>query len=331
MIFFAGKNKTENSQKTVQTEIPRAMHKTVLSTIDVARLFNVTETTVKRWADEGMLRCQKTPGGHRKFPIRSVIEFAEAHNFEPIGALALPDSDGLGGAIQLAIIKRDFSVLEHAFVEKALSPDKADLYIFFSYLYEHRVPLWEIYDRVLRPGMAEIGARWARGAIGISQEHRASYETLDALAKLQNEILIKPSVGKTAVFAALGEELHEIGLRCASYLFESEGWQTHYLGARIPAADVIAASKEFKPAVLALSVTGVSGGQEAAQQLTQVGEAVYGNGTKVLVGGSGVPAEIREQPWLAGVVSTSRELLEFIAEEYVAHRNGRSSNGHAHR
>jgi excisionase family DNA binding protein len=57
-------------------EVRPVMQRTILSTADVARLFNVTETTVKRWADEGVLRCQKTPGGHRRFVIKYVVEFA---------------------------------------------------------------------------------------------------------------------------------------------------------------------------------------------------------------------------------------------------------------
>jgi len=68
-----------------------------------------------------------------------------------------------------------------------------------------------------------------RGEISIAQEHRASYETLDALAKLQSEILMKLPTGHSILFACLDEEVHEIGLRCAAYLFEAEGWQTHYL------------------------------------------------------------------------------------------------------
>jgi hypothetical protein len=32
---------------------PKALHKAVLATTDVARLFNVTETTVKRWPMKG--------------------------------------------------------------------------------------------------------------------------------------------------------------------------------------------------------------------------------------------------------------------------------------
>ena len=299
------------------------MHKTVLSTNDVARLFSVTETTVKRWADEGMLRCQKTPGGHRKFPIRSVVEFAETNNFEPCGALTLPDTDALGSAIQVAIIRKDFPVLQHAFIEKALSPDRTDLFVFFSYLYEHRIPLWEIFDRVLQPGMAEIGERWVRGEVSIGQEHRASYETLDALAKLQNEILVKPPTGKAAIFVAVGEELHEIGLRCAANVFESEGWFTHYIGARTPPEAIVTAVKELKPSVVALSLTSIRPVSETLRELRTVGEAIGTNGTRVLLGGSGIPREIRGERWLAAIALSSRQVLDFIIDQANDQQSGR--------
>lgn len=39
---------------------------------EVCRLLGVHPKTVKRWANEGKLRCIKTPGGHRRF-FRSEI------------------------------------------------------------------------------------------------------------------------------------------------------------------------------------------------------------------------------------------------------------------
>jgi methanogenic corrinoid protein MtbC1 len=231
------------------------LKRTILSTADVARLFNVTETTVKRWADDGTLKCQKTPGGHRKYPIRHVIEFSTANNFEPVGALSVSPDDRLGHAIQAAVLEKEFPTLVDAFVTKALSTDCTDLYEFLSYLYQHKLELWEIHDLVLRPGMREIGERWARGEIGVNHEHRATYETLDALAKLQAEILVKPSNGKRALCACPGSELHDLGLRCIAYLLEAEGWSVHYLGAHTPVEAICAAIRELAPAVVCLSVT----------------------------------------------------------------------------
>lgn len=295
------------------------MHKTVLSTVDVARLFNVTETTVKRWADEGTLKCQKTPGGHRKFPVRNVIEFAESNKFEPTGALTMPDHDGLGSAIQVAILRRDFPELVRAFIQKALSPDRSDLHTFLSFLYEHRIQLWEIYDLVLRPGMAEIGELWVKGEIGISQEHRASYETLDALARLQAEILIKPQTRESVLLACLGDEVHEIGLRCASYLFEAEGWSTHYIGARTPSPAIVHAIGELKPSVVALSITHTSDPGQLRQDITDIAHAARSRNIQLILGGSGIPAELLDTKMYDGLLRSSRAIHNYI-DQYMQDR-----------
>ncbi len=39
-----------------------------LSRRDVARLFGVSTSTVTRWAQKGLLRTVRTPGGHSRFP-----------------------------------------------------------------------------------------------------------------------------------------------------------------------------------------------------------------------------------------------------------------------
>ncbi|MEP6820262.1 MAG: helix-turn-helix domain-containing protein [bacterium] len=43
-----------------------------LTTKEVARLLHVSEATVKRWADGGTLRSEKTVGGHRRFSIHAI-------------------------------------------------------------------------------------------------------------------------------------------------------------------------------------------------------------------------------------------------------------------
>jgi excisionase family DNA binding protein len=45
-----------------------------LSRTEVARLFNVSPSTVTRWADAGKLKCIRTLGGHRRYETHSVLE-----------------------------------------------------------------------------------------------------------------------------------------------------------------------------------------------------------------------------------------------------------------
>jgi MerR family transcriptional regulator, light-induced transcriptional regulator len=282
-----------------------SVQKTILSTSDVARLFNVTETTVKRWADEGTLKCQKTPGGHRKFEIRFVVDFAEKNNFEPLGALEIAGDDGLDSGIQVAVLGRDFPVLVSAYVRRALAREGKGLFPYLSYLYQHRIQIWELHDRVIRPAMLEIGEAWANGEIGINHEHRASYETLEALSKLQLQIRIKPPTGRSVVCATVGDELHEIGLRCAAYLFESEGWESHYLGSRIPADAVCAAVAECRPDIVCLSSIGSAAPEmrpDLRDELGKVIAAARAARALVIAGGSLAAVLGPEQ----GIVETSR-------------------------
>ncbi len=54
------------------------------STKDLARLFQVGESTIKRWADSGKLDCFRTPGGHRRYPPERVLEFISKYRYEII-------------------------------------------------------------------------------------------------------------------------------------------------------------------------------------------------------------------------------------------------------
>jgi excisionase family DNA binding protein len=290
-----------------------SLQKVILSTSDVARLFNVTETTVKRWADDGTLKFHKTPGGHRKFEIRNVVEFAEQNHFDPVGTLEIPGEDEIGSKIQVAVLGREFSVLVAAYVRKALVPEESGLFPFLSYLYQHCMQIWEIHDRVIRPAMVEIGERWSRGEIGVDQEHRASYETLEALAMLQLQIRIKPSSRHSVVCATLGDELHEIGLRCAHYLFESEGWESRYLGARIPADAINAGIVQWKPDVVCLSSTYNSAGDIRAE-LLRIVDAARSVGAVVLAGG-GLSGSLKpEQGVLETAHNSAKDLLCYIQD-----------------
>jgi methanogenic corrinoid protein MtbC1 len=261
------------------------MQKTVLSTADVARLFNVTETTVKRWADEGALKCQKTPGGHRKFVIKYVIEFAEKNNIEPLGALDIQVDEKRLSRLQLAILERDMRKLSEEFVERMLSRGMPDLLNYLSYLYEHKIPLWQIYDAVLRSGLEEIGRLWEQGRIGIEHEHRATNEVLDALARLQSQIHMKEPLGKTVLLGCLGEELHTIGLRCIAYLFEAEGWQVYFLGGQIPLSSMTAAVEQVRPHAVCVSATYETDPASRRDSLNIVAAAAHDIGAIAIVGG----------------------------------------------
>src|SRR5215204_4862574 len=46
-----------------------------LTTKEVARLCRVSDATVKRWEEAGLLKSERTSGGHRRFRAEEVVRF----------------------------------------------------------------------------------------------------------------------------------------------------------------------------------------------------------------------------------------------------------------
>lgn len=88
-----------------------------LSPKDMACTIGVSESSLKRWVDEGRLRATRTNGGHRRIPLREAVRFLRraATDLAQPEMLGLPDltgdivhraSRGLGETILYEAIRR---------------------------------------------------------------------------------------------------------------------------------------------------------------------------------------------------------------------------------
>src|SRR5437868_2150474 len=71
------------------------------STADLARMCGVSISTIKRWTDSGLLRCVRTPGGHRKFRLQDVAEAARRLGSSMAGAEPTFEGPSSSGAARL--------------------------------------------------------------------------------------------------------------------------------------------------------------------------------------------------------------------------------------
>ena len=288
------------------------MKKTLLSTAEVARLLQVTETTVKRWTEDGSLTCRKTPGGHRKFEIQQLLEFSRRNNLELAGTLEFSEKNDETQKVEMAVLSKDYRALMKFYIEKALSPSQSDLHRFFSYLYQHHFSLPEIFDHVIKQGMDEIGNEWEKGTLAVHDEHHASYETLDAISKLQLEIAPKTKKDALAICACLDDELHDLGLRCVANLLESEGWNVHYLGARTPHTQLPDTIKRLKPTLVCISSTTSENRIVLHSRIDSVIRAAHREKAKVIIGGRTFSQKEKYPVRCDAVCASSQEVLDYL-------------------
>ncbi|SDB90668.1 Methanogenic corrinoid protein MtbC1 [Pelagirhabdus alkalitolerans] len=112
-----------------------------------------------------------------------------------------------------------------------------------------------IYESILKKTMHEIGVLWHQNDITVDREHFATSVTQNVMAKFYDDIFQMPRKNHTLVSCTIGDELHELGIRMLSDLFEYDGWDTFYLGSSLSQDSILSAIDTHKPDVLALSVT----------------------------------------------------------------------------
>lgn len=151
----------------------------------------------------------------------------------------------------------------------------------------------ELYLEVFQPAMYEVGRLWETNQLTVAQEHLATAMTQRVMAQIHAQIFGRPTpgrmvvsaMGRTLVAACVSGEQHELGLRMVSDFFEMEGWGVYYLGANVPARDVVRMVTSQKADLLALSVTTVSNLVNAGELIRAVRLSAMGPYVKILIGG----------------------------------------------
>lgn len=120
---------------------------------------------------------------------------------------------------------------------------------------EKGIPIANIYVDILAESMRRVGELWHTAEISVDTEHYCTSVTQMAMAQLYPVLFSGSRKEKTLLCACPGTELHEMGARMVADLFENAGWDSIFLGAAVPEDYIIHAIKEYKPDLLALSVS----------------------------------------------------------------------------
>ena len=137
-------------------------------------------------------------------------------------------------------------------------------------------------EEVITPLMDQVGNGWREGTIRISSEHMASEVVRSFLATIRSRT--RNRTGPSIVIATPSGQYHCIGAFTIAVTAESEGWQTNYLGADLPAVDIIQAATKNDSRAVGLSITYPPDDPQLSQEL-QTLRAGLPPKTEILIGG----------------------------------------------
>lgn len=152
----------------------------------------------------------------------------------------------------------------------------------------------EIYERILRPALAEIGRMWHVQEATVADEHYCTAATQVIMSQLRalgrERGPASHAADRRRVLAtSVGGDLHEVGIRMVADLFELAGWHAEYLGPNMPTEEILAVlvDEDGRPAfdLLAVSANTTLSVRAVADLVRSVREHPAVGSLPVLVGG----------------------------------------------
>ena len=113
-------------------------------------------------------------------------------------------------------------------------------------------PANQVYMDIIWPIMVEIDTLFRDDRITPAQEAFASRINRSIVNQLQNKLPRRTSKEKRISIVTAGSEQAELGGQMTADLFESDGWQTRFLGGTVNKEDVLEFIHEYAPDVLLL-------------------------------------------------------------------------------
>jgi len=235
-----------------------------LSTKEVAQRLGVGGTSVKRWAKQGILQCHHTAGGHRRFSAEQIEIFVRKLGRASVDKRVLDD--------WISLLSSDGSV-----------------HLVYSRLLDMRASYssWcDAVDAELAAVVQEIGVRWRAGDLTIWQEHIASAKLCRALGLCASSLPGSPA--KICLLATAVGEVHTIGLSFFEVCVRELGFETRWLGERMPTSELVQAIASSDVDMVGMSASAfLSDAAVLDSEARRVLEACFQARAPLLLGGAG--------------------------------------------
>ncbi len=216
--------------KNVFSNIPILKTNKYYSTQELSQLLKANESTIKRWADSGKLKCFKTPGGHRKYTTEHISEFLTNYHYEIISPERAFSSQEQVSSLDLLVEKEDYQGLSELIFGYAESGAKEHIFEVLKACHTAGISLVIIYDEIIGRVLRNVLSLREQGKFSFTEEQisrNALSESLFQFRLLSQKVFFTQ---KVAVTCSAITGIHEIGLMCAEHLLEISGWKVFNLG-----------------------------------------------------------------------------------------------------
>ena len=290
-----------------------------LSPKELAEAVGVSESSLKRWADEGLIRVTRTGGGHRRIALTDALNYIRATGIamvrpEVLGLTPLPraasgnaeaDSDAF---IAHAVTAGNLPALRAALLARYLAG----------------ASLGALCDGPLAEALREVGEAWKSGPAGIHLEHRTCDACIHGLNYLRG-LLPSPSTDAPLALGCTPEgDPYQIPTLMAATVIAAEGWREINLGPNLPLAALMDAAREHRPTLIWVSFTSASAAKAALGGIGALEKTAREIGASLVLGGAALAGHGLPDKRGAHVLTSMQALGAFARGIVTSHKAAKS-------
>lgn len=281
-----------------------------LTTKEVARLCRVSDATIKRWDDAGLLHSERTSGRHRRFRAEEVVRFQREQE------LGLKQCHGDESVIMTTNRRRENKKHSNlscfhslmAGCEESISNILIEAHL-------DGKPLTEIFDEIVCSAMRRIGELWYNGEISVTQEHLATRVAHNAVYKLRSLLPVPKMNNELAICCAMEGDFHELPTHLAQITLENEGWEVINFGANTPLYCLAEEVLQHLPKIVCISASVLSDVERLSRDYKNFTEQTAKSKISIIAGGQAFEDERIRQRFPARLHARSfTEVSDFTKE-----------------
>lgn len=248
----------------------------------------VSEASLKRWCDKGIIPSLRTPGGHRRLLLSDVVRYLRdsGHPLPEPAVLGLPSGVGTGRFV----VER----ARREMIDALIAGDSHRVRSLGTSLYLAQHSLAEICDNVVAPAFQALGERWQHGELAVYQERHGCEITAELLHELRFLLPAPPPTAPLAIGGTLAGDPYTLPNNMVEIALQEAGWRTVNCGCGLPPDTLVAALRALRPRLMWLSVSSVEAAKLARGDVEALADALRVTGALAVLGGRAVPTALAE-------------------------------------
>jgi MerR family transcriptional regulator, light-induced transcriptional regulator len=298
----------------------------------VAVALNVSESSVKRWCDAGLISTVRTAGGHRRITQAGLDQFlADSNRTCAISLLGANGGRGdnaskNGFSLPSIATESDLSTYCQEFRSALLHGNESDCRVIFHRWLDSNYSLASFADMVLRPVFEAIGDDWSCEQADVYQERRGC-EIVARLAQEFRSSHRNPSPDSPlAIGASPADDPYTLAGQLIESVLLEGGWRATNLGANIPFVSLSNAIRIERPRLFWLTVSSIPDPALFIEQFQEFSKSIP-HDVALVVGGRALNDSIRPKLKFTAHCDNLRQLSDFaVAIRGVRRVFGSSSN-----